>query len=483
VIVDIDGLRGLDAFRQAETRLSERLTELDREAQGMPFNDDQRAEFEEIAGDDGVLARVRNTIEELELRSAMIKTAVEADGRAAESERTFAVPNVRKTIENIWDIAAYRQRARSVDDLPVAYRDGAMRAVEQMQFPTAADPDKAKAQLEKVISRHRNEKYGWVSQHILGTSDPEYVAAWSDHVRGHTLSGQRLAVMQTYSDADGGVSIPVEIDPTFINISDGQANPLRAISRNVTTTGKTWSAITTEGVTAAYVGERTTTGAADGAPSDLDDPTVKPVRADVSVDLTLEYLQDYGQASLLSEVGALIADAKDALEADKFVNGDGAGEPEGVVWAIVDDTTSVVDTTTNDAFLLADIDKLIGALPPRFRSRARFAANHAILQLVPEFGDAGQTAGSIYDSMSNQLRGYPVHEASFMDDVTTDANHILLFGDFNQFAIVDRLGLTTRSLPTVDGSGRPTGGTTIYAAWRNSTKVLAFNAFRLLNIA
>jgi hypothetical protein len=85
VIVDIDGLRGLDAFRQAETRLSERLTELDREAQGMPFNDDQRAEFEEIAGDDGVLARVRNTIEELELRSAMIKTAVEADGRAAES--------------------------------------------------------------------------------------------------------------------------------------------------------------------------------------------------------------------------------------------------------------------------------------------------------------------------------------------------------------------------------------------------------------
>jgi HK97 family phage major capsid protein len=203
----------------------------------------------------------------------------------------------------------------------------------------------------------------------------------------------------------------------------------------------------------------------------------------VSIDLTLEYLQDYGSSALLAEVGKLIADSKDTLEADKFITGDGSNEPEGIVAAIIADTSSIVTTTTNDAFLLADIDKLIGQVPPRFRTGSQFVANLAILQKVPEFGTAGQDAGSIYDQMSSRLRGYPVNESSFMDDVTTDAKHILLLGNFGVgFVVVDRLGLTTKTGDTLDSGGRPTGGTTIYAAWRNGTKVLAFNAFRLLEI-
>ncbi len=489
---DIDSLRGLDAYRAADAELRARMTEIHSEAAGKPFSEAQRVEFEEIAGSkdkEGLLAQVVASIEELEIREQIVQDATAtSDTRKVERPMTgFAAPSVRRTPDNIYDLAAYRQRVPSVDDLPAAYRDGAMRAVELMSFPTAADPDKARAQLEKLITKHRTEDYGWVSQHIIGTSDPAYVAAWTDYVRGRALTGQRLAVMQSFSATDGGVSIPVEIDPTFIDVSDGSANPIRAISRIATTTAKTWSAITTEGVTAAYVSEatRATTGASDGAPSDLDDPTVTPVRADVSVDITLEYLQDYGSAALLGEVGTLIATAKDTLEADKFFLGDGSDEPEGIVAAIITDTTSIVLTTTNDAFLLADIDKLIGALPPRFRglAKSRFIANNAILQKVPAFGTAGQDAGSIYNPQSATLRGYPVHEASAMDAVTTDAKHVLLFGDFKTgFVVVDRLGLTTKVVDTRDGSGRPTGGTTIYAAWRNGTKVLAFNAFRLLEI-
>ncbi len=490
---DIEGLRGLDAHRQAAAELRARMTELHNEAAGSSFNDAQRVEFEEITSEDpknlGLLARVTATIDELEIREAAIQSA-SASGEARRTEgpvTSFAAPNVRRTPDNIYDLAAYRQRVTSIDDLPAAYRDGAMRAIEQMSFPTASDPDKVRAQLEKLITKHRNDDYGWVSQHVIGTSDPVYVAAWTDYARGRALTGQRLAVMQSYSATDGGVSIPAEIDPTFIDVSDGSANPIRAISRIATTTAKTWSAITTEGVTAAYVSEatRATTGASDGAPSDLDDPTVTPVRADVSVDITLEYLQDYGSAALLGEVGTLIATAKDTLEATKFFLGDGTDEPEGIVAAIIAETSSIVLTTTNDAFLLADIDKLIGALPPRFRgiAKSRFVANNAILQKVPAFGTAGQDAGSIYNAQSGTLRGYPVHEASAMDDTTADTKHVLLFGDFKTgFVVVDRLGLTTKVVDTRDGSGRPTGGTTIYAAWRNGTKVLAFNAFRLLEI-
>lgn len=484
-LVDLDSLRGLDAYRQAEATLIERMTEIDREAAGMPFSDEQRAEFEEIAGDGGLLESVRTTIAELEIREKAVASAIEAGGRKVEHESSYPLVNVIKSVENVYDLAAYRQRVNSVDALPQAYRDGAMRAIEQMTFPTAADPDKARGQLAKVVDKHRNEEFGKVSQHVIGTSNPQYVAAWQDKMTGKALTGQRLAVMQTYGGdgSDGGLAIPVEIDPTFINVSDGQANPLRAISRIETTSGKTWSAITTAGVTASYVGERTSSGASDGAPTDLDNPTVTPVRADVAVDLTLEFLQDYGESSLLAQLGGLIAEAKDNLEADQFVNGDGSDAPDGIVARLITDASSIVQTTGNDAFALADIDKLVGALPPRFRSGARFLANHAILQLTPAFGTAGQPGNSIYDPLSNSLRGYPAHEASYMDAATTDANHILLFGNFRYFVIVDKLGLTTRSLPTVDGSGRPTGGTTVYAAWRNSTKPLSVNAFRLLKVA
>jgi HK97 family phage major capsid protein len=480
---DLEDLRGLDAHRRADAELRARLTELNLEANGRAFNDAQREEFEAISGKDGLLDQITATISELEIREKVIETVVEGSGRGVEAEgKLFGLPTVIKAPDDIFDLASYRKRIRSVDDFPMAYRDGAMRAIERMEFPTAADPSKAREQLERVITKHRDENFGAISQHVIGTSDPVYVAAWTDYIKGRSLTGQRLAVMQTYSSSDGGVSIPVEIDPTFINISDGAANPIRRISRKVTTTAKTWSAITTGGVTAAYVGERTTTGASDGAPSDLDDPTVTPVRADVSVDLTLEYLQDYGSGALLAEIGKLIADSKDLLEAEKFILGDGSGEPEGVVAAIITDTSSIVLTTTNDAFLLADIDKLIGQVPPRFRTGSQFVANLAILQKVPAFGTAGQDAGSIYDPISSRLRGYPVNEASFMDDVTTDTKHVLLLGNFDQFVVVDRLGLTTKTGDTLDSGGRPTGGTTIYAAWRNGTKVLAFNAFRLLEI-
>lgn len=485
---DIATLRGLSAHAGARDEASARLQEIEAEAAGAVFSSDQDTEFQATTE---LIGTLDAAIEQLEARELVIRQVTAAQDQRRTEGPSIGIPNVasrKRTPDNIYDMSAYRQLAGSLDDLPGLYRDGAMRAIENMDFPLAregANADIYRAQLEQIIARHGKDANGAVSRRIIGTSDPRYVDGFSDYIRGRGVDGRMMAVMQSYSDSDGGVSVPVEIDPTFINVSDGSANPLRAISRIVTTTGKTWSAVTTEGVTAAYRAERTTTGISDGAPSDLDDPTATPVGADVSVDLSIEYLQDYGSAALLGEIGTLIADAKDTLEADQFVLGDGTDAPEGIVAAIIADTTSIVTTTTNDAFLLADIDKLIGQLPPRFRAlaRAKFLANNAILQRVPAFGTAGQTAGSIYDAQTSRLRGYPVYEASAMDDVTTDSKHVLLFGDFGRgFVIVDKLGMTVRALPTYDSGGRPTLGTTVTGYWRNTSKVLAFNAFRLLEI-
>lgn len=486
--IDIGTLRGRDAHASAREAAAERLAALQAEADGVVFDAAQASEFAKLTEDIG---KLDEAIEQFDIRDAAITQLVRAGETRHTEGPAFNVPNVtRKTQlpDNIYDIAAYEQRARSMAELPALYREGAMRAIEAADFPASEDQDKARGQLEAIVKRHATDRGGWVTRHIVATTDPVYVDEYATFIKsqGHTV-GRRLAVMQSYSDTDGGLSLPAAIDPTFINISDGSANPLRAISRIVTTTSKTWSAITTAGVTAAYRSEatRSTTGPADAAPTDLDNPTVTPVVADTSVDLTMDYLQDYGSSALLGEIGTLIADAKDTLEADKFVMGDGSDEPEGIVAAIITDTTSIVPTATSDVFVLADIDSLIGALPNRFRGldRSKFLANNAIYQLTPAFGTAGQPGNSIYDPLSRTLRGYPTFEASAMDDVPTDAKEILLFGDFRHFVIVDRLGLTTKVAEQRDSSGRMTGGTTVYAAWRNGTKVLAFNAFRLLKVA
>jgi HK97 family phage major capsid protein len=483
VKIDIASLRGLDAHKSALEELGTRLQELEAEAAGTPFSEDQKVEFEQLLEDRETLAGI---IGELETRQAAVASVLTSD-RATDRPAAYGAPNVTRTPDDIYDLSAYRDRARTIEALPGVMRDGAMRVIEAMDFPTV---DRAKGQqdLARILAKHRDDKaggiaHGKVAARIIGTSSPLYAEAYAAAMTNRPLTPRMQAVLQTYSDSDGGVAIPVAIDPTFINVSDGTVNPLRAISRVETTTAKTWQATTTAGVTAAYIGERTTTGAADSAPSDIDDPTATPVRADVALDVSMEYLADYGSAQLLAELGSLIQVAKDDLEADKFFTGDGTGEPEGITAAIITDTTSIVTTITDNTFALADLDKLIGQLGPKFRSRATATATLPILQLARAFATAAQPGDSVYDDINQKLRGYPAKENTAMDTVATDAKHIVLLGAFGVgFVIVDRLGLTTRVVDARDTNGRPTGNSVIYAAWRNTSKVLAFNAFRLLKV-
>lgn len=481
--IDIGSLRGLEAYRQADATLRARLTELDQEAAGLPFSDEQRAEFEEISGEDGLLAQVQASIEELEIRERTIEAVVSGPERGSERERLSGINVQRAAPENIFDLAAYRQRARSLDDLPGLYKEGAMRLLDIAEFPTT---DKAAAQqhVAKLLQPTRHRDVAAVARRMLGTGSPLYHEAWSAAMVGgyNALSQEKRAALQTYSDADGGYAIPFTIDPSFVLTSNGSVNPLRAIARVESITTKSWQAVTTAGVTAAYAASETT-AASDAAPSDFGNPTATPVRAHVFIKLTAEYQEDYGAAAIASELGSLIQVAKDDLEATKFFMGTGTNEPDGLVARLITDTTSIVTTITDNVFALGDIDKLIGALPPRFRARAQMAANHAILQLVPAFGVAGQPADSIYSPISRTLRGYTIWEASAMDDTAADAKEILLIGDFAYFVIVDRIGLSSEYIPQVfDTNGNPLGQRGIYARWRNDSVVLSVNAFRLLKV-
>jgi HK97 family phage major capsid protein len=487
-LIDIASLRGLDAYRAADADLRARLAEIDAEAEGQPFTEEQRLEFEEIsAPDTGLLARVGATIEELEIRERAITSAMNEGARrndVAGGSSTFNAPNVRRTPDNVFDLAAYRSRANSLDELPAAYREGALRVLEQASFPSAVDQDATRARIATLIEKHKDDEHGVVSRRIIGTSAPAYVEAWGAYMKGgHQAVPQRLqAALQTYSDADGGFAIPFTIDPTFVLTTDGAVNPLRTMARVETITTKSWTPITTAGVTASYALE--TAAAADAAPSDVDDPSITPIRAHVAVDFTAEYAEDYGAAAIVSEVGRLVADAKNVLEANKFVLGTGVNEPDGIVARLITEASSLVASAAVNTFALVDVDAVEADLGERFLSDAQWLAARKIYRTIRGFGTAGAPANSIYDQVSGTLGGYPARITSAMDKTTTTGSEPLLLGSFRHFVIVDRLGLSTEYIPQIfDGNGRPLGRRGVYARWRNDTGILTVNAFRLLQIA
>jgi HK97 family phage major capsid protein len=490
VTIDIESLRGLDAHVSADAELVARLQELETEAEGRPFSDEQGAEFETILAQREQLGGI---IEELKQRQAAVAAAVKAGGRHTETiGAALEAPNVIKAPDNVFDMSAYRQRANSVEELPALYREGTKRAIEGAVFPTVADQAKAKENVTALIAKHGEERAGWISRRVLGTTDPVYQDAWAQYVAGGRdgMKARHLAVLQTYSEPDGGVAIPITIDPTFINISSGAAAPFRqtnpktgrSLARIETIVTKAWQPVTTAGVVASYGTETAVAAesAIDDVSTDPDGQLVTPVRAKVFVKFTMEYQEDYGSGAIAGALGDLIRDAKEVLENEKFVTGDGSDEPEGIIWALDDDGGELVSVATFD---LDGLDALEGALGPRFRNsgRAAHVANLAILQKYRQLGVAGQPANSIYDPLSGTLHGYPAFEASFMDDTWSSGKEVDVFGDFQQFVIVDRLGLATEFVPMVfDGSGDPLGQRGIYARWRNTSKVLVFNAFRLL---
>jgi HK97 family phage major capsid protein len=485
--IDLGALRGLDAHRQAYGDLAAHLKELEDEANGQVMAEDKLTDFNETFAERG---RLEAAIEQLEIRDAAIKQTLQSPTTSESAAAAFPQQfNVRKSPDNVYDLAQYRQHANSVDELPGLYRDGAMRVLDRASFPTAksSEQDAVKGHVEQLLAQHNDTGYGVLGKRsvlgrdIIATDDPVYREAFTQYIaRGRdALAPRHLAVLQTYTDVDGGFAIPFTIDPTFIITTSGAASSLREYSRVETITTKSWHPITTEDDVASYGTE--TSATADSAPSDIDDLNgVTPLRAKRFIKFTAEYQEDYGAAAILAQVGVLIRDSKDLLEAEKFVQGTGSAEPEGIIWKLDDDGTSLVSVATFD---LDGLDAVTAALGPRFRvgGRATYMANLAILQKVRQLGTAGAPANSIYDQISGILNGYPARELSFMDDAWSSGKEVLLFGDFKQFVIVDRIGLSMEYVPQVfDGSGDPLGQRGIYARWRNTSKVITVNAFRLL---
>jgi HK97 family phage major capsid protein len=164
--------------------------------------------------------------------------------------------------------------------------------------------------------------------------------------------------------------------------------------------------------------------------------------------------------------------------------GDGTGDnPSGVVAALAG--TSEVPMAAAGALDVEDLYDLESELPPRFRARGKFLGNKNTYNRVRGLStasDGGELWVRLGSGQPSELLGYPAHEASEMDSIGDADGRVLLFGDFSQFIIVDRLGMIVELQQHVLGATnrRWTGQRAIVAVWRNTSDILVDNAFRVL---
>ena len=327
-----------------------------------------------------------------------------------------------------------------------------------------------------------------IARHILLTGSPAYRSAFAKFLERpadfmvNLSDAEREAFRTAMSTtaANGGYLIPFLLDPTVVLTNNGTANSIRQISRVETGTSNKWNGVTSAGVTAEWKTEGS--AAADGSPT-FSQPSITAYLADAYVLGSFEAFED---TNIEAQLPGLIQDAKDRLEATAFTTGSGS-QPQGIVTATTAITASRVSPTTGGAFSAAsEVYKLINAVPARHRSNVSWLANFAIINTIRGFDTYGGSAfwANLGADTPERLLGRPIYETSDMTSTVTTGSNILLAGDFSQYLIYDRVGISLEYVPQVfdTSTGRPTGQRGFLAHWRTGADVLNVNAFRVLKL-
>jgi HK97 family phage major capsid protein/HK97 family phage prohead protease len=449
---------------------------------GSDPTDEARTEFEAL--DDEYERNEKRIATDRQWRRSIERKAAEGSVEEPEKPRLSGNWDTQRDLpDDIHDITAYHRFASNAAEMRLKMRDGARRYAEKLVPPHPdAKTSEAREHLEKLLTTIGTgidpDTGQSFAERVLHTSSPLYERAFG---KAYTQSGvtseeQRALSLTTTA---GGYAVPITIDPTVIPVSNGVVNPVRSLARTATIPGNEWRGVTSTGMALAYSAEVVET--TDGAPA-LVQPVLRVEKAQGFVPFDIEIQGDW--ASLSTEIAGLVADAKDQLEATKFVSGVGhtSSEPEGLNTG----ATAIVSTAGATILAVGDLYSLEEAVPPRFRPKAAILANKKQFNRIRALDTSGGSSlwVQLGDGMPRALLGYPNYEYSEMPSVITTGASAFIMGDFSKYLIVDKAGLNMELIPHVFGTvaNYPTGQRGYYCWYRNSAKVLAWQAFRTLKV-
>jgi len=364
-------------------------------------------------------------------------------------------------------------RVRSNMVEPLEVRGRALDAIERSAKRGYLGQDAA----ENATVKAQNQFAGQakVAQHILLTGSDVYREQFDRYLADPQGESMRTALSLT--NVNGGYLLPFVLDPTIILTNTSSANPWRRISNIKQTTSNTWNGVNSAGVTAGMLGEGSV--APDASPA-VSNVVVTPQKAAAWIFGSYEVLEDtdFGQ-----QLPGLLADAKDRLEESQLATGNGT--PPNVT-GVITAATTVITTATTLVVALADVYAVQAALPPRFRNApgAAWVANVAQINRFRQLDTAGGSSfwTNLGKGQPETLIGAPIYESTTMDGTVAINALEAIFGDFGQFIIVDRVGVSMIYDPLVKDTAtpRPTGQAGWFMFWRFGSQVSTANAFRVM---
>lgn len=438
--------------------------------------DDLIARFKDLKTELGPLQKRAEELDAIRSAARDIARVETGDGAAASRSRYLGGtgPQVMRHIKPYEDLDVIRSGVVSQDTVISRALAANDQAPEHLS-------DGAREKIASLLE-DGSRQAPLIARHMLLTGSPEYHQQFREYVENRGMyAGEAIRAAMSLTDANGGVLVPFTLDPTIILTNSGIQGSIRSISTIKTIVTNDWNGVTSAGVTAEWLGEGSE--AADASPTFVQ-PTITPKKAAAWVFGSYEVLADSGFAS---ELQMLLADAKVRLEEAAFATANtGASQPRGVVAAALAVTASIVTAAATNAFAVGDVYNTSDALRPRDAAQASWIANKKIFSLIRRFDTSG--GGSFWTNIGmgrpNELLGQPVYECSTMTGVVSTGANVLLAGNFKQYYIVDRVGMSIMYEPMVKstGNGRPTGQAGWFAFWRVGADVVDADAFRVLQL-
>lgn len=456
----------------------------------MSKRDELRAQLREV----GDAIRAHNDPSSEEYRS--LQAAFLAADKQLRAENTRQADVVRgrlKSGEHNYTSEAGATFTAGAEKFTAARTDAfglAMRTLES-HHPRTLSAEAAGA-MEQVLRHDSPTSIG--AKYISAVGDDAYERAFSkilaDPTTGHLrMTAEEHTAMQRVREVEaeramgegsgpaGQFALPLTLDPSILLTSSGAVNPIRSMATVTQISTFLWNGVSSTGVTASYQAEAGT--ATDNSPT-LAQPSVTPQRAQCFVPFSYEVGQDWN--GLVNEMGRLFADARDVLEATKFISGSGTVEPQGVLTGL--GTAQQVLTAGTATFTVPDAYAIREAVPARWYGSSSVLWSPTVGDLAWKLVAAGDTTNAriMPNGRAGDLLGWTVHEASTMATALTTGQKIIVAGDFGAaYRIVDRIGTSVELIPNLMGAtGYPTGQRGLYAFWRNSAVVQAPNALRVL---
>ena len=268
-----------------------------------------------------------------------------------------------------------------------------------------------------------------------------------------TASPKEILALLSTDATLGGFTVPEDFQAELLKALAG-FTAIRPLARVQTTNRDSvlWPKLKrlatdsrrTSGFAGDFKGQGYVTGGT--APTTQNQPTFEQERIPVhawrpdAVEISPELLED-SAVSIDMVLSELIAETLAFDEDDKFLNGTGVNEPEGILQAGL----TSVNTGASGAFTYGGLVNLYTGLPAQYRSTATFMMNSNSYGKILQLEDSDGRLIYVPNQLMPTLWGRPIAFHEQMADVAASSKSII-FGAFRYYMIVERAGLRIQRL-------------------------------------